>query len=144
MTHLEIKDVSCFCPISLLKYSPSYNPECNLQSMTLPAKTVKWSIGGSMANDQDKKSLEIASANSEDPNDPSSRSEAGFYEIRIKGHLNRQWSDWLEGLEMRLLDNGEMILFGHIADQAALVGVLNKLSYLNLTLISVNEVKEKD
>jgi hypothetical protein len=97
-----------------------------------------------MVNNQDKNRLEIASTDVEDPTDSFFRPEAGQYEIHIKGHLNRQWSDWLEGLEMRLLDNGEMILFGPIADQAALMGVLNKLSRLNLTLISVNEVKKKD
>ena len=49
-------------------------------------------------------------------------------------------TDWLEGLQVELLDNGEMILSGEIADQAALMGILNKLNRLNLPLISVNEV----
>jgi hypothetical protein len=70
----------------------------------------------------------------------SSQSGGGIYEIRVKGHLNSQWSDWLEGLEVKLLDNGEMILSGTIVDQAALMGVLNKLNRLNLPLISVNKV----
>jgi hypothetical protein len=64
-----------------------------------------------------------------------------LYEIRVKGHLNSKWSDWLEGLQVELLDNGEMILCGPIVDQAALMGILNKLGRLNLTLISVNEVE---
>ena len=64
-----------------------------------------------------------------------------FYEIHIKGQLDESWSDWLEGLEVKLLDNGEMILSGHIGDQAALMGVLNKIYGLNLTLLSVNEIK---
>ena len=64
----------------------------------------------------------------------------GFFEIHIKGHLDESWSDWLEGLEVTLLDNGEMILSGHIGDQAALMGVLNKLYGLNLALLSVSEV----
>ena len=64
----------------------------------------------------------------------------GFFEIHVKGHLDDSWTDWLEGLEMKLLDNGEMILFGRIRDQAALMGILNKLYGLNLTLCSVNEV----
>ncbi len=63
------------------------------------------------------------------------------YEIRVKGHLNRQWSDWLGGLEMRLLDNGEMILSGPIADQAALMGILNKLVGLNLALLAFRELQ---
>lgn len=65
-----------------------------------------------------------------------------FFEIHVKGHLNSKWSDWLEGLEIKLLDNGEMILSGLIADQAALMGILDKLNRLNLTLLSVSEVSK--
>ena len=66
----------------------------------------------------------------------------GFFEIHVKGQLDSRWSDWLEGLELKLLENGEMILFGPIVDQAALMGILNKLSRLNLTLLSVNKVNK--
>ena len=62
----------------------------------------------------------------------------GFFRIRVKGHLDESWSDWLEGLELKTFDNGDMILIGHIGDQAALMGVLNKLYKLNLTLLSVS------
>jgi hypothetical protein len=65
--------------------------------------------------------------------------QAGYYEIHVKGQLDESWSEWLEGLEVKLLDNGEMILFGHIGDQAALMGVLNKLYGLNLTLLSLGQ-----
>lgn len=97
-----------------------------------------------MVDKQDKNRLEDSSLDKADRNACSSRSGGEIYEILVKGHLNNQWSDWLEGLEVKLLDNGEMILFGPIVDQAALLGVLNKLSYLNLTLLSVNEVKRKE
>jgi hypothetical protein len=43
---------------------------------------------------------------------------------------------------MKLLDNGEMVLSGTIVDQAALMGVLNKLYRLNLTLLSVSAVNQ--
>jgi hypothetical protein len=62
------------------------------------------------------------------------------YEIHVAGQLDSRWSEWLEGLEVRLLENGEMILFGPIVDQSALLGILNKLSRLNLTLLSVNKI----
>jgi hypothetical protein len=78
-----------------------------------------------------------------DPNADPSHSGAGFYEIHVKGQLSSRWSEWLEGLEVKLLENGEMILFGPIVDQAALMGVLNKLSHLNLTLIAVNKANGK-
>jgi hypothetical protein len=66
-----------------------------------------------------------------------------IFEIHVKGQLDSRWSEWFEGLEMKLLDNGEMVLFGPIVDQSALMGVLNKLSRLNLTLLSVNKVNSK-
>jgi hypothetical protein len=64
------------------------------------------------------------------------------FQIHVKGHLNETWSDWLEGLEVELLDNGKMILSGPISDQSALMGILNKLNRLNLTLLSVCEVSK--
>ena len=66
-----------------------------------------------------------------------------LYEIRIKGQLDESWSDWLEGLDVKLLDNGEMILSGHIGDQAALMGTLNKLYGLNLTLLSLSKINSR-
>lgn len=78
--------------------------------------------------------------NNDDRNAQTALSGDGFFEIHVKGHLDDKWSDWLEGLDIKLLENGEMILSGIIVDQAALMGILNKLSSLNLTLLSVNEV----
>jgi hypothetical protein len=66
----------------------------------------------------------------------------GFFEIYIKGHLDESWSDWLEGLEVKLLGNGETMLSGHIRDQAALMGILNRLYSLNLVLLSMNEINQ--
>jgi hypothetical protein len=80
--------------------------------------------------------------NNQDRCNLSTGSQEGNFEIHVKGHLDESWSDWLEGLEVKLLDNGEMILFGHIGDQAALMGILNKLYRLNLTLLSVNEIQK--
>ena len=66
-----------------------------------------------------------------------------IYEIHVGGQLDSRWSEWLGGLEMRFLDNGDMLLFGPIIDQAALMGVLNKLNRLNLALLSINEIEKK-
>ncbi len=63
-----------------------------------------------------------------------------IFEIRIKGHLDSRWSEWLDGLEFNLFDNGEMSLTGTIVDQAALMGILNKLYCLNLAILSVNKL----
>lgn len=78
------------------------------------------------------------------PNPGFTQSREKIFEIHVKGQLDSRWSEWFEGLEVKLLDNGEMILLGPIVDQAALMGVLNKLSHLNLALLSVNEVNKKD
>ena len=78
--------------------------------------------------------------NKETQGNLSTGSQEGNFEIHVKGQLDESWSDWLEGLEVKLLDNGEMILFGHIGDQAALMGILNKLYRLNLNLLSMNEI----
>ncbi len=65
-----------------------------------------------------------------------------FFEIMVKGHLSSTWSDWLEGLEVKQLDSGEMVLSGIIVDQAALMGILNKLNRLNPALLSVSQINK--
>lgn len=67
----------------------------------------------------------------------------GCFEIHVRGQLDESWSDWLEGLEVKLLENDEMILEGHIGDQAALMGILNGLYGLNLILLSVRMINPK-
>ena len=95
-------------------------------------------------DNQDKTKLDNTSILIENQSAQTSRSAVWIYEFHVKGHLNSRWSDWLDNLEMKLLDNGEMILFGPIIDQAALLGILIKLNRLNLSILSVNEViKEK-
>ncbi len=73
----------------------------------------------------------------ENGNSQESGLESTWYEIRVRGHLGEEWSDWFEGLTFKPLENGEMLLSGRIVDQAALIGVLTKLNRLNLALISV-------
>ena len=63
-----------------------------------------------------------------------------LYEIRIAGHLSPQWMDWFEGLTITL-ENGDTLLSGPVADQAALHGLLKKVRDLGITLVSVNQVQ---
>lgn len=81
--------------------------------------------------------------NKRNPSIPTTSPQTGFYEIRVKGQLDESWSDWLEGLKVNLLDNGEMILSGYIGDQAALMGTLNKIYGLSLTLLSLSKINSK-
>lgn len=59
------------------------------------------------------------------------------YHIKIQGHLDRRWSDWLEGLALTHEPDGTTTLSGPIADQPALHGLLIKIRDLGLELISV-------
>ena len=59
------------------------------------------------------------------------------YQIRIKGHLGHEWTDWFGGLAIALEDNGETLLTGAVVDQAALHGVLRKVRDLGMPLLSV-------
>ncbi len=60
------------------------------------------------------------------------------FEIRVKGRLSGDWSEWFEGLVMRDLPNGETLIAGPVRDQATLFGTLIKIRDLGLTLVSVN------
>lgn len=60
-----------------------------------------------------------------------------LYEIRIMERLTDRWSGWFDGLVIRNGPDGDTILCGVLVDQAALLGVLNQIHALNLTLISV-------
>ena len=57
--------------------------------------------------------------------------------VRIKGHLDSCWQDYLEGLEIVHEADGASRLCGILQDQSALYGVLNMMSHLNLTLLSL-------
>jgi hypothetical protein len=63
------------------------------------------------------------------------------YQIRIKGHLGSQWTDWFEGLTITLEDNGDTLLTGPVVDQAALHGLLKKVRDLGMPLVSVSPVE---
>jgi len=64
-----------------------------------------------------------------------------IYQIRIEGHLGRQWTDWFDGLGITLEDNGDTLLTGPVVDQAALYGLLKKVRDLGMPLVSVNQVE---
>jgi len=70
-----------------------------------------------------------------DPNLPT------VYEIKVEGHLGRQWTDWFGGLTISLQDSGDTLLTGPVADQAALHGLLKKVRDLGMPLLSVTRVK---
>jgi hypothetical protein len=64
-----------------------------------------------------------------------------IYQIRLQGHLSRQWADWFGGVTITLQDNGETLLTCPVVDQAALYGLLRKVRDLGLPLISVTRAQ---
>ncbi len=60
------------------------------------------------------------------------------YQIRIRGHLGCEWTDWFGGMAITLEDNGDTLLTGPVVDQAALYGLLKKVRDLGMPLVSVN------
>jgi len=62
------------------------------------------------------------------------------YQIRLKGHLGSQWTEWFGGLTVTLEDDGETLLTGPVVDQAALHGLLRKVRDLGMPLVSVLSV----
>jgi hypothetical protein len=64
----------------------------------------------------------------------------GFYEFRITGYLDDRWANWFGGLTITLEDNGDTLLTGPVADQAALYGMLRKVRDLGMPLLSVTRI----
>jgi hypothetical protein len=60
-----------------------------------------------------------------------------IYQIRIKGFLDRQWTDWFGGMTVSPTEDGDTLLTGPVEDQAALHGLLKKVRDLGMSLVSV-------
>ena len=64
------------------------------------------------------------------------------YQIKVQGRLDECWSDWFNGMTMTFESGSDgstiTTLTGAVTDQAALLGILVKIGYLNLTLLSVS------
>jgi len=63
------------------------------------------------------------------------------YQIPVEGHLLPQWMDWFDGLTITLEEDADTHLTGPVVDQAALHGLLKKVRDLEMTLVSVVQVK---
>lgn len=78
-------------------------------------------------------------SNNSDPT--TNPSQPVVYQIRIKGHLGSQWTNWFEGLTITLEEDGDTVLTGPVIDQAALHGLLKKVRDLGMPLVSVVQVQ---
>lgn len=66
------------------------------------------------------------------------------YRLRLKGHLGREWTDWFGGLTITQTEDGDTLVTGAVADQAALHGLLKKVRDLGIPLVSVNRVQSNE
>jgi len=65
-----------------------------------------------------------------------------IYEIRVEEQLSASCSDWFEGLKIQIQADGRTTLSGYLLDQAALIGLLNKIHAFNLTLVGISRQAE--
>ena len=59
-------------------------------------------------------------------------------EIRVMGHINKDWSNRFSGLAVTHKNDGNTTLSGSVRDQPELRGLLSSMADLGLDLISVN------
>jgi hypothetical protein len=63
----------------------------------------------------------------------------GHYVIRVKGSLSRDLTDAFPSLTADP-EPAQTVLHGHLADQAALAGILNHLDMLGVSILEVMQV----
>ena len=78
--------------------------------------------------------------------DNQEKPESKYYQIKIVGNLEEDWSDWFEGLTFTYESDDTTTIHCPLPDQAALHSVLLKIRDLNINLISVtqSELKPED
>jgi len=66
--------------------------------------------------------------------------EPRFYRIRIKGHLDKNWAEWFNGMSIHH-EERTTIIEGDVTDNASLHSILNRINDLNLTILSLEHVQ---
>ncbi len=62
------------------------------------------------------------------------------YEFRVKSHLETGWFRMFPGLSIKNIENGEALITGRLATQAAVYEILERIQALNLILITVTRI----
>jgi hypothetical protein len=87
------------------------------------------------------KSTNTGNLMSNKPAAQSSFDQPNIYQIRVKGTLHQQWSDWFGGLTISPAEDGTTLLTGPVVDDAALHGLLKKVRDSGVPLLSVNRIE---
>jgi hypothetical protein len=66
------------------------------------------------------------------------------YQIRVKGYLDNDWSEWFDGLTITQDEDGTTMLTGTVIDQTALYGLLIKMRDLGLPILLVKRCVDED
>lgn len=69
-----------------------------------------------------------------------------IYQIKVSGQPRANWSDWTDGMMVTAVhhsDDAPVTTLTGAFDQAALLGLLRRLYYLGLPLISVNCIQQE-
>ncbi len=71
--------------------------------------------------------------------------ESAIYRIRIQGTLDKNWSDYCGGMtiehERDAHQHAVTAMTGQLADQSALVGILNSLHDIGCPILSVERIE---
>ncbi len=67
---------------------------------------------------------------------------AADYQIKVKGKLGNQWSEWFEGMTVTS-EGAVTTISGRVVDQPALHGLLVRIRDLGLPLISVERLESE-
>ncbi|MEO1166728.1 MAG: NAD(P)-dependent alcohol dehydrogenase, partial [Chloroflexota bacterium] len=78
------------------------------------------------------------------PDNSTQSQSAHIYQIKLKGHLHDDWSDWFGGLTVSHDVTGNTLLVGDVVDQARLHGLLKRIRDAGIELVSVNPISEID
>lgn len=63
-----------------------------------------------------------------------------IYRIRVEGHIDASWVEWLGLAQLEHLPDNTTLLIGPIADQAALYGCLTKLRDGGVPLLGLEQL----
>lgn len=64
----------------------------------------------------------------------------GCYELRVRGRLGPAVAASFEGMQCRT-DGSDTVLFGAVADQSALYGLIDRIEALGLDLLEVRAAR---